>query len=202
MKLALNRIALATALALAAAGAQAADTFVGLTWGQTNNNIQKSDSLNANLVPSPALDKVIHKTGTWGLRVGQQDDVGRYYATYENISDSDSGNKLRQQNLLGSYDLFLPLGDNNTKLFGGATLGLVKLEQDSRGFSRDSNINYAAGLQAGLLQELNKSASIEAGYRYLRTNVSVDLAEQGGPKLGSVGLHSSGQAYLGANYKF
>ncbi len=202
MKLALNRIALATTLALAAAGAQAADTFIGLTWGQTNNNIQKSDSLDANLVPGPALDKVIHKTGTWGLRAGQQDDVGRYYATYENISDSDSGNKLRQQNLLGSYDLFLPLGDNNTKLFGGATLGLVKLEQDSRGFSRDSNINYAAGLQAGLLQELNKSASIEAGYRYLRTNANVDLAEQGGPKLGSVELHSSGQAYLGANYKF
>ncbi|WP_271411536.1 outer membrane beta-barrel protein [Pseudomonas sp. Q1-7] len=197
----LSRIVLASSLALAAAGAQAADNFVGLTWGQTNNNIQKSDSLNAGL-DNPKLDKVIHKTGTWGVRAGQQDDMGRYYATYENFSDSDSGYKLRQQNLLGSYDLFLPVGDYNTKLFGGATLGLVKLEQESRGLSRDSNINYAAGLQAGILQDLSKNASIEAGYRYLRTNVSTDMAEHGGPRLGSLDLHSSGQAYLGANYRF
>ncbi|WP_044874764.1 outer membrane beta-barrel protein [Pseudomonas sp. LFM046] len=196
-----SRIALASALALAAVGAQAADNFVGLTWGQTNNNIQKSDALNANL-DNPKLDKVIHKTGTWGIRAGQQYDGGRYYATYENFSDSNNGFKLRQQNLLGSYDLFLPVGDYNTKLFGGATLGLVKLEQESRGLSRDSNINYAAGLQAGLLQDLSKNASIEAGYRYLRTNVSTDMAEPGGPRLGSLDLHSSGQAYLGANYTF
>ena len=85
---------------------------------------------------------------------------------------------------------------------GGATLGLVKLEQESKGMSRDSNINYAAGLQAGILQDLSKNASIEAGYRYLRTNVSTDMGEHGGPRLGSLDLHSSGQAYIGANYKF
>ncbi|CAD5109341.1 outer membrane beta-barrel protein [Zestomonas carbonaria] len=197
----LKMLALATAVLGTSVGAHAADNFVGLTWGQTNNNIQKSDALNANL-DNPKLDKVIHKTDTWGLRAGQQTDAGRYYLTYENFSDSDSGYKLRQQNLLGSYDLFVPVGDYNTKLFGGATLGLVKLEQESRGFSRDSNINYAAGLQAGILQELNKSASIEAGYRYLRTNVSTDMGEHGGPRLGSLDLHSSGQAYVGANYKF
>lgn len=197
----LSRIALASALAFAAVGAQAADNFVGLTWGQTNNNIQKSDSLNANL-NNPSLDKVIHKTDTWGVRAGQQHDSGRYYMTYENFSDTDSGYKLRQQNLLGSYDVFVPVGDYNTKLFGGATLGLVKLEQESKGMSRDSNINYAAGLQAGILQDLSKNASIEAGYRYLRTHVSTDMGEHGGPRLGSLDLHSSGQAYLGANYKF
>ncbi|MNF81525.1 hypothetical protein D3C84_638010 [compost metagenome] len=201
MKLSLNGIALATTLALAAAGAQAADTFVGLTWGQTNDNIQKSGSLNAAL-DTPQLDKVIHKTGTWGLRAGKMDDTSRYYVTYENISDSDSGYKLRQQNLLGSFDVFLPVGDYNTKLFSGPTLGLVKLEQESRGFRRDSNINYAAGWQAGMLQDLNKNASIEVGYRYLRTNVSTDMAEHGGPRLGSVDLHSSSLAYVGANYKF
>jgi opacity protein-like surface antigen len=201
MKFSLNRIALVTSLALAAAGAQAADTFVGLTWGQTNNNIQKSGTLNAAL-DTPQLDKVIHKTGTWGLRAGKMDDSSRYYMTYENISDSDGGYKLRQQNLLGSYDLFVPVGDYNTKLFGGPTLGLVKFEQASPGFRRDSNINYAAGLQAGLLQDLNKSASIEVGYRYLRTNASTDMAMHGGPRLGSVDLHSSSLAYVGANYKF
>ncbi|MBK4532572.1 outer membrane beta-barrel protein, partial [Enterobacter cloacae] len=117
------------------------------------------------------------------------------------ISDTSSGNKLRQQNLLGSYDGFLPIGDNNTKLFGGATLGLVKLEQDGKGFKRDSDVGYAAGLQAGILQDLSKNASIEGGYRYLRTNASTEMTPHGGNKLGSLDLHSSSQFYLGANYK-
>ncbi|CAN7634213.1 outer membrane protein [Pseudomonas solani] len=201
MKSILTPIALAAGLAFAATSAQAADPFVSLTWGQTNNNIQNSSALNANL-GDPSLDKVIHKTGTWGVRAGMMDDSSRYYATYENFSDTDRGNKLRQQNLLGSYDVFLPLGDNNTKLFGGATLGLVKLEQDGTGMRRDSDIGYAAGLQAGILQQLNKNTSIEAGYRYLRTNASTEVAPHGGDKLGSLDLHSSSQAYLGASYKF
>ncbi|WCX00340.1 hypothetical protein O0051_19635 [Pseudomonas aeruginosa] len=198
---ALKTLFIATALLGSAAGVQAADNFVGLTWGETSNNIQKSKSLNRNL-NSPNLDKVIDNTGTWGIRAGQQFEQGRYYATYENISDTSSGNKLRQQNLLGSYDAFLPIGDNNTKLFGGATLGLVKLEQDGKGFKRDSDVGYTAGLQAGILQELSKNASIEGGYRYLRTNASTEMTPHGGNKLGSLDLHSSSQFYLGANYKF
>jgi opacity protein-like surface antigen len=201
MKPTLNRIALATLLSCAAVGAQAADSFVGLTWGQTSNNIQKSSALNANL-NDPKLDKAIHDSGTWGVRAGQQTADSRYYATYENVSDSHGGYKLRQQNLLGSYDLFVPLGDNNTKLFGGVSAGLVKLEQESRGFSRDSDIGYAAGLQAGILQELNRNTSIEAGYRYLRSNASTEMAPHGAAKAGSLDLHSSSQVYLGANYAF
>ena len=202
MKPTLSKLLLATSLAFGAATAAHADNnFAGLTWGQTSNNIQKSSALNANL-GNPNLDSVIDNSSTWGLRAGQQNDAGRYYATYEYISDSNNGYKLRQQNLLGSYDVFVPVGDYNTKLFGGATLGLVKLEQESKGMSRDSNINYAAGLQAGILQDLSKNASIEAGYRYLRTNVSTDMGEHGGPRQGSLDLYSSGQAYLGANYKF
>lgn len=197
----ISKLALASALAIGAATAQAAEPFVGLTWGETNNNIQKSSALNANL-GNPKLDKVIHNTGTWGIRAGQQSESHRIYATYENVSDSDRGAKLRQQNLLGSYDMFMPLGDNNTKLFAGATLGLVKLEQESAGFRRDSDIGYAAGLQAGILQELNSDFSIEAGYRYLRSNASTEMALRGGPKLGSLDLHSSSQVYLGAGYKF
>ncbi len=197
----LSKLALATSLSFAAVTANAADNFVGLTWGQTDNNIQKSSTLNSNL-NNPKLDKVINDTGTWGVRAGQVSETNRYYMTYENVSDTDSGNKLRQQNLLGSYDVFLPIGDYNTKLFGGATAGLVKLEQESKGFKRDSNIGYALGLQAGILQDINQNASIEAGYRYLRTNASTEMAPHGAGKVGSLDLHSSGQLYLGANYKF
>lgn len=197
----LSKLALATSLTFAAAAANAGDNFVGLTWGQTDNNIQKSSALNSNL-NNLKLDKVINDTGTWGVRAGQVSETNRYYMTYENVSDSDSGNKLRQQNLLGSYDVFLPIGDYNTKLFGGATAGLVKLEQESKGFKRDSDIGYALGLQAGILQDINQNASIEAGYRYLRTNASTEMAPHGAGKVGSLDLHSSGQLYLGANYKF
>ena len=197
----LSKLALATSLTFAAAAANAGDNFVGLTWGQTDNNIQKSSVLNSNL-NNPKLDKVINDTGTWGVRAGQVSETNRYYMTYENVSDTDRGNKLRQQNLLGSYDVFLPIGDYNTKLFGGATAGLVKLEQESKGFKRDSDIGYALGLQAGILQDINQNASIEAGYRYLRTNASTEMAPHGAGKAGSLDLHSSGQLYLGANYKF
>jgi len=197
----LSKLALATSLTFAAAAANAGDNFVGLTWGQTDNNIQKSSALNSNL-NNPKLDKVINDTGTWGVRAGQVSETNRYYMTYENVSDTDNGNKMRQQNLLGSYDVFLPIGDYNTKLFGGATAGLVKLEQESKGFKRDSDIGYALGLQAGILQDINQNASIEAGYRYLRTNASTEMAPHGAGKAGSLDLHSSGQLYLGANYKF
>ena len=64
---ALKTLFIATALLGSAAGVQAADNFVGLTWGETSNNIQKSKSLNRNL-NSPNLDKVIDNTGTWGIR--------------------------------------------------------------------------------------------------------------------------------------
>jgi len=197
----LSKLALATSLTFAAAAANAGDNFVGLTWGQTDNNIQKSSALNSNL-NNPKLDKVINDTGTWGVRAGQVSETNRYYMTYENVSDTDNGNKMRQQNLLGSYDVFLPIGDYNTKLFGGATAGLVKLEQESKGFKRDSDIGYALGLQAGIPQDINQNASIEAGYRYLRTNASTEMAPHGAGKAGSLDLHSSGQLYLGANYKF
>ncbi len=201
MRPTITQIALLGALSLGVASAHAADNFVGLTWGQTNNNIQKSSALNANL-GNPKLDKVIDNSGTWGVRVGQQHEQGRYYVTYENVSDSHTGYKLRQQNLLGSYDMFVPFGDFGTRAFAGATLGLVKLEQESRGFKRDSDIGYAAGIQVGLQQPLTKALTVETGYRYLQTNASTEMAPHGGAKVGSLDLHSSRLPYLGVNYAF
>lgn len=66
----------------------------------------------------------------------------------------------------------------------------------------NSAIGFAAGLQAGILQELNSNTSIEAGYRYLRTNASTEMAPRGEGKAGSLDLHSSSQLYLGANFAF
>lgn len=197
----LPTLALASALGFAAFGAQAAENFVGLTWGQAKSNIQRSSALKQNL-GYPKFDNVIRNSDIWGIRGGQQTNEGRYYLTYENVSDKYSGTyKLRQQHLLGSYDAFVPLGDT-TRLFGGATLGLVKLEQESKGLKRDSDIGYAAGLQAGIIQELANNVSVEGGYRYLRSNASTEVAQHGHSKQGSIDLHSTKYAYLGVNYSF
>jgi opacity protein-like surface antigen len=180
---------------------QAADSnFASLTLGQTSDKLKKSNQLNSNL-NNPNADGVISKDNTWGVRLGQQNNEARYYATYDNVSGSHNGIKLRQENLLGSYDMFLPV-TSSTKLFGGGTGGLTKLTQESPGYSRDSDIGYAVGVQAGVLQQVTQNTSVELGYRYLRSNASTELSERGGSKQGSLGLTSSAQTYLSANYAF
>ncbi|WP_407294504.1 outer membrane protein [Stutzerimonas zhaodongensis] len=198
----LNTLALATTLSVFTLGAQAADNFAGLTWGKSTVNVDRSSTLKQNMPGTNRFDDTIKNSGTWGLRAGQMTDEARYYATYENVSD-DYGHslKLRQQNLIGSYDMFLPVGDT-TRLFGGASAGLTKLENESSGYRRDSDIGYLVGLQAGVLQDVGNNTSIEAGYRYLRSNAGTEVAERGVGKVGSIDLHSTKQAYLGVNYKF
>ena len=198
----LHTLAIATTLSIFTLGAQAADNFAGLTWGKSTVNIDRSSTLKQNMPGANRCDDTIKNSGTWGLRAGQMTDEARYYATYENVSDDyGSSLKLRQQNLIGSYDLFLPVGDT-TRLFGGASAGLTKLENESSGYRRDSDIGYLVGLQAGVLQDVGNNTSIEAGYRYLRSNAGTEVAERGVGKVGSIDLHSSKQAYLGMNYKF
>ncbi len=198
----LHTLAIATTLSVFTLGAQAADNFAGLTWGKSTVNIDRSSTLKQNMPGANRFDDTIKNSGTWGIRAGQMTDEARYYATYENVSDDyGSSLKLRQQNLIGSYDMFLPVGDT-TRLFGGASAGLTKLENESSGYRRDSDIGYLVGLQAGVLQDVGKNTSIEAGYRYLRSNAGTEVAERGVGKVGSIDLHSSKQAYLGVNYKF
>lgn len=197
----LNTLFLAVAFLGASAAAQAADTtFAGVTYGQTSDKIKKSGLLSSN-TDHLNTDGIIHKDGTYGIRVGQMNDQGRYYLTYDNVSNDHSGLKMRQENLLGSYDVFYPLG-NTTKLFGGASAGLTKISQESSGYSRDTDTGYAVGLQAGVLQQVSDQASVELGYRYLRSNASTELAEHGGPKVGTLRLDSSAQTYLALNYAF
>ncbi|WP_166358931.1 hypothetical protein [Pseudomonas akapageensis] len=199
---AINKLILAMAVLGAATVAQASDsTFAGLTYGQTSDKVKKSNQLNTNL-QNPNANGIINKENTWGLRLGQQNDERRYYATYDNASGSHNGLKLRQENLLGSYDLFMPV-TASTKLFGGGSLGVTKLSQESSGYSRDTNTGYAVGAQVGVLQKISQSASVELGYRYLRSNASTEVTEHGGgSKLGSLQLNSSAQTYLSANYAF
>jgi opacity protein-like surface antigen len=198
----LSTLALATTLGIFSFGAHAAENFAGFTWGKSTVNTDRSSSLKQNMGGENRFDDTIKNSGTWGVRAGQMTDEGRYYMTYENVSDDyGSSLKLRQQNLIGSYDMFVPLGDT-TRLFGGASAGLTKLENESKGYTRDSDIGYLVGLQAGILQKLGDNTSVEAGYRYLRSNAGTEVSERGVGKLGSIDVHSSKQAYLGLNYHF
>ena len=198
----LSTLALATTLGVFSFGAHAAENFAGFTWGKSTLNTDRSSALKQNMDGKNRFDDVVKNSGTWGVRAGQMTDDNRYYLTYENVSD-DYGNslKLRQQNLIASYDMLVPLGDT-THLFGGASAGLTKLENESTGYSRDSDIGYLVGLQAGILQKLGDNTSVEAGYRYLRSNAGTEVAERGVGKVGSIDVHSSKQAYLGLNYHF
>lgn len=194
-----KKLLLAITVMGASTAAMANENFASFTLGQTSDKIKKSHALNNNFNHPSA--SAIDKSTTFGVRVGQQNSQGRYYATYDNVSDmSGDGIKLRQENLLGSYDVFLPVG-GSTRLFGGATAGLTKLSQETRGFSRDSNIGYAIGGQMGVLQQVSQNTSLELGYRYLRSNASTELSHSGSKK-GSVDLTSSAQTYLAANYAF
>ena len=202
MKNSLKILALgtATAMAFASAPVLAQDSFVGLTWGEPSNNMDRSNSLKRNPL-ARSLDSTINNDSTWGVRGGMQDDTGRMYMTYDYVSNTARGYKLRQENLLASYDLFMPIADN-TRLFGGVTGGVVKLTQDSPGFSRDSDIGLAGGVQAGILHQLNAPVSLEAGYRYLRTTADVSVNARDRSVRGSADLKSSEQLYLGLNYHF
>ena len=200
MKTTLKLLTVGTAMAFVSVPALAQESFVGLTWGETSNNMDRSSSLKNNPL-ARTLDSTIDNSGTWGVRGGMQDDTGRMYLTYEHVSDSGKGYKMRQQNLLGSYDLFLPIADS-TRLFGGVTAGLVKLEQDSSGYHRDSDLGIAGGLQAGILHQFEGPLSLEGGYRYLRTTADASLNARDGSEGGSFDLKSSEQFYLGLNYNF
>lgn len=175
--------------------------FAGVTVGQTSNNIHKPRSLDAQL-GNPDLDGVIHRNSTWGARVGQQTRQQRYYLSYDHVSSERREYKLRQQNLLGSVDALLPVGEVDTVLFAGVSAGVVRLGQESSGFRSHSDNGWAAGLQGGVLQEVGDQVSLEAGYRYLRTTADVRLQPSGDTRTGRMALRSSGQAYLGVNYRF
>jgi opacity protein-like surface antigen len=202
---ALNKTLLALAFLGSSTALQANDSvrnFASVTLGNTSDKIQHSRALNDNL-NRPNTDGIIGKDTTWGVRLGQQTNANRYYATYDNVSGSHNGLKLRHENLLGSYDMFVPVGwSGNTQLFGGGTLGMTKLSHESSGMSRGTDWGYAYGAQAGVMHNLSQNTSMELGYRYLRGNAGHEVSSHGGPKQGSLSLNSSAQTYLAANFLF
>ena len=191
-------IALAGVTAMSVATVQA-DTFVGLVAGSHSADMLTPKGLKGT---NNNFDNIIKNDGLYGIRVGQQNDGYRFYATYDNASNSYREYKARQENLTVSLDKTFDIGSGGTQLFAGATTGITKLTHESKGVSRDSDMGYAMGLQAGIVQQLSSNFSVEGGYRYMRHNAKVDVKDRVEGNVGSSKLKSSDTWFLSANYHF
>ncbi|MFA5493630.1 MAG: outer membrane beta-barrel protein [Porticoccaceae bacterium] len=191
------------AISLLATGALAQENlFVGGTVGQISSNYDESNRAKIQM-PGVNFDRIIDDSGSWGLRVGNDQTTARYYLSYDYVSDSyHSAAKLRQQTIGLSYDLMLPVA-SATRLFAGATAGLTHLDQKSNGYRNDSDWGLHAGLQAGVLQNLSDNLELEAGYRYAKHDADVDFKPRGiRSRSGSADLSSTEQLYVGLNWRF
>jgi hypothetical protein len=79
------------------------DNFASLVVGQTSDKVKKSRVLS-----SSTVNAVVSNDSAWGARLGQQNSQSGYCAGYDNVSVSHNGIKLRQEELMGRYDLSRP----------------------------------------------------------------------------------------------
>lgn len=80
--------------------AHATDDNGRLISGQTGDKVKKSGVLKYSNVGG-----LVAHDSTWGMHLAPQARQNGYYATYDNVSVSHNGIKLRQEDLKGRYDL-------------------------------------------------------------------------------------------------
>ncbi|RKS16308.1 hypothetical protein BJ917_5332 [Pseudomonas sp. WPR_5_2] len=89
-----------TVLGVSAAAHATDDNFTRLTSGQTSDKVKKSGVLNYSSVGG-----VVGNDSAWSVHLARQGRQNSDYATYDNVSVSHNGIKLRQEDLMGRYDL-------------------------------------------------------------------------------------------------
>lgn len=92
-----------TVLSASTAAFASDDNFASLTLGKTSDKVKKSHALD-----NFTLDGVAGNDSVWRVRLGQHSSESGYYAAYDNVSVSHNGIKLRQEDLMGRYDLSYP----------------------------------------------------------------------------------------------
>ncbi|MBV6825095.1 hypothetical protein KUF73_19400 [Pseudomonas sp. PD9R] len=100
-----NLILAFTVLGASTAAHAADDNFTSRVFGQTSDKVKKSRVLS-----SSSVNAVVGNDSAWGARLGQQNSQSDYYVGYDNVSVSHNGIKLRQEDLMGRYDLSNPSG--------------------------------------------------------------------------------------------
>ena len=83
--------------------AHATDDNFRLISGQTGDKVKKSGVLKYSSVGG-----LIAHDSAWGMQLTQQRQRSGYCAAYDNVSVSHNGIKLRQEDLMGRYDLSYP----------------------------------------------------------------------------------------------
>lgn len=171
--------------------------YVGLDFGKTEVKVKYSESLS---VPSFSYYSSESGTGTddggsQTLKVGYYfDNNSRANLFFQNINSDFSSNPK----LYGvGYDYLI--GDHDFKPFIGAILGYGSAKDD------DLKISGAVyGIQAGINYAFNENVSLEAGYRYMKSNMKYSESDTNTLYSYSyeLKLDTLTNWYIGANYKF
>ncbi|HEF4763055.1 TPA: hypothetical protein SAN82_005532 [Pseudomonas putida] len=83
--------------------AHATDDNFRIISGQNGDKVKKSGVLKYSCVGG-----LVTQDSAWGVHLAQQRQQNGYYATYDTVSVSHNGIKLRQEDLKGRYDLSRP----------------------------------------------------------------------------------------------
>jgi hypothetical protein len=89
-----------TVLSASTAAFAADDNVASLALGKTGERPKKSLVLH-----SVSTKGVVSHDSAWSAQLGQPNHQTDYCATYANVSVSHNGIKLRQEDLMGRYDL-------------------------------------------------------------------------------------------------
>lgn len=179
---------------LLASGLMAADkgVYLGVDFGNTKADFDLSIH-DPNMSWSETDDG-----GSQTLKVGYYfNSYHRLCGFYQNINIEDGRGTttgIMYDYLIGDYDL---------KPFAGVITGFGKVKDDYFGF----NITGAfAGAQLGLNYTFNDHISIEAGYRYMKTNmndtVAVYVIDLGQVRDLDIEIDTLKNWFIGANYRF
>ncbi|HEY0288204.1 MAG TPA: hypothetical protein VGC62_14525 [Pseudomonas sp.] len=102
-----NKLFLALAFLGSSAAAQAAERSADVSridYGKTSEKPDRPNGIRRSLNNTSA-----RSSGMWSHSLGQQPVDHVYCVTFENLSGTHNGVKVRQENLLGRYDVSLPL---------------------------------------------------------------------------------------------
>ena len=103
-----------------------------------------------------------------------------------------------------STDVILGFSDN-LDLFGGITVGVAGVNPDpvvGLNNQDDDISDLAYGFQVGALYSLNKNIQLEAGYRFLKTNIDFNVNFPGSTGQLNTDVDEIQELYLGVNYYF
>ncbi len=191
----MKKIALAVLLA---SGLMAADNgmYVGFDLGKTKGEVKYNVAVPAVSYYESGKESDDGTSGT--LKVGYYlNSNNRVYASVH-VSNMDYTDT---RNFGVGYDYLI--GDNAFKPFVGLMMDYINNEIGEDGVTIDVDGMYYGG-QLGVNYAINNNFSLEAGYRYMKSNADYSLSKDFGGIVvtENVELDYMSNWFVGVNYKF